>query len=501
MDIPDFSKLKGPQFTEKHFSFHYPEFLKLLNSKYPDDISFQEKLYLYQHNLIEPPKCPTCGGKLGLINARIGYKKYCSCKCMNSNPDKKAAIKNTNMERYGGPAPCSNKEIQAKMERTCMEKYGHRNALQVPTIKKKVFNTIIERYGGILGASEVLMEKARKTSLERYGVPSSSQCPEVKAKVRATMLERYGVTNPCLLNPAGAAPSSQEYSIRSWLDEWNIPYTFNDRTILRPMELDIYIPSKQMAIECNGCYWHCDQEKPKNYHLKKFQDCKDRGIQLIQIWEDWMIRKPEVVKSFLQAKLGICNQTFPARKCQVREIDYRMATDFLEANHIQGKCQSNVRLGLFHQDRLVAVMCFNRRSGVSGSRVIMNSEVELIRFCNLKNTRVVGGAGKLLDYYIKHYHPALVTSFSSNDISNGQLYRSLGFTSDNKSSESYWYIEPHTFQRYHRSIFSRSGISDKWPEYKIDDKSWTERSVMDLKGYMRIYDAGTTCWRLMCGPK
>ena len=495
MNRPDYTKLRGPQFTEKHFRFHYPEFLEYLNTKYPNLTNFQEKLYWEANNLTEFPTC-YCGAPVVFQGFTKGYRQYCSRKCMNSDPNKKEAVRATNMKKYGGPAPCSSKEVFAKMESTLSRRYGYRNALQVPSIKEKVFGTIVKRYGGIGAASPVLAEKQKQTTLERYGVEYSHQCPEILAKVHATFMEKYGTTNPCLLHPASAAPSSQELIIRSWLDEWGIAYITNDRSVIPPKELDIYIPALNVAIECNGCYWHSDMEKPKDYHTKKFVECRDKGIQLIQIWEDWMINKPEVVKSFLQAKLGICNTTYHARKCTVQEIDYQTATNFLELNHIQGKCSSNYRLGLFFEEQLVAVMCFNKRSALSGSKQINDSEAELIRFCNLRGTRVVGGAGKLLKHYIKVFKPAIVTSYSANDISNGQLYKSLGFVTDSKVSESYWYIEPVTFRRQHRSIYTRAGIVRKWPEYDINDKSWTERIVMDSKGYMRIYDAGTTKWVL-----
>lgn len=496
MVIPDFNQLKGPQFTEKHFGFHFPEFLNYINSNYPADISFQARLYWYAHGLTEAPKCKMCGSPVVFEGFTKGYRTYCSKKCCNSDPDKKANVRDTNMKRYGGPAPCSSKEIFAKMEDTTMKRYGHRNALQVPEIKQRVFGVISKRYGGIGNASPELAKKQRKTMVDRYGVEYSHQCPEIMAKAQATFLKKYGVVNPCLLNPAGAAPSSQELIIRTWLDEWNIPYITNDRTVIAPKELDIYIPSLNIAIECNGCYWHSDLEKPKDYHTKKFAECRDHGVQLIQIWEDWMINKPEIVKSFLQAKLGICDKTIYARKCIVKEIDHAIAMNFLETNHIQGKCSSNYRLGLYSNDILVAVMCFNKRSALSGPKQLDNAEAELIRFCNLKNIRVIGGASKLLRHYIKTFNPKTITSYSANDISNGQLYKSLGFTTTNKISESYWYIEPMTFRRMHRSIFTRAGIVRKWPEYDINDKTWTERSVMDSRGYMRIYDAGTTKWSL-----
>ena len=43
----------------------------------------------------------------------------------------------------------------------------------------------------------------------------------------------------------------------------------NNRHIISPMELDIYIPQKNLAIEFNGLYWHSELFRDKNYHFDK----------------------------------------------------------------------------------------------------------------------------------------------------------------------------------------------------------------------------------------
>lgn len=512
----------------------WPEFYKYLWTTYPKG-TMSEKLAMYYQGLTDIPKCVVCGGPVKFVNFRTGWRRTCSYKCQGKDPQVNARRQSTTESHYGVKNPGQAKSVIQKMRQTMKERYGYENPFYNPEQQAKIKKSNIEKYGGASPmCSEDIKKKSRATCKEKYGVEHTGQC-----KHGVTIFDRYPLLKEVLpngqwlcrcphpetcnkceekefvidanifygrvrwnaetcikLNPFKSQASSQELIIRSWLDEWGIAYITNDRSVIPPKELDIYIPALKIAIECNGCYWHSDMEKPKDYHVKKFKECKDIGIQLIQIWEDWMINKPDIVKSFLQAKLGICNSTIYARKCEVCELDYNVAMEFLEANHIQGKCSSNYRIGLTYESKLVAVMCFNKRSALSGSKQINDSEAELIRFCNLRDTRVVGGASKLLKYYIKKFQPTIVTSYSANDISNGQLYKSLGFVTNGKVNESYWYIEPVTFRRQHRSIYTRSGIVRKWPEYDINDKSWTERIVMDSKGYMRIYDAGTTKWVL-----
>ena len=70
-------------------------------------------------------------------------------------------------------------------------------------------------------------------------------------------------------------------------------------------------------------------------------------------------------------------------------------------------------------------MTFAKQTGCQGSKT--QQYWTLNRFCNKLNTRVVGGASKLLHHFIKKYNPSSIVSYSHNDISNGNLYKKLGY--------------------------------------------------------------------------
>jgi hypothetical protein len=118
-----------------------------------------------------------------------------------------------------------------------------------------------------------------------------------------------------------------------------------------------------------------------------------------------------------------------------------------------------------------------------------NDEYELVRFCNELNTIIIGGASKLLNYFINNYKPLKIISYSSNDISNGNLYKRLGFIR-NGLSKPYWYINWNTFERYHRSNFSKQKLKDKG--YNI--KNQTENEIMKQLPFWKIYDSGIYKW-------
>lgn len=207
-----------------------------------------------------------------------------------------------------------------------------------------------------------------------------------------------------------------------------------------------------------------------------------------------MKTKPEIVRSILLNKLGVCNNTVYARKTIIKEIDSRTCNDFLDNNHIQGRSVANIRLGLYYNNELISVMTFSKPRVNMGSNS-HKQQWELVRFCNKLNTRVVGGASKLLKYFINTYHPTSIVSFSMNDVSDGNLYKTLGFKTNGIITQSYWYIDPKTLKRYHRTSFTKRAIVKKGWREKIDD-TWTERQVMEEQGYFRVYDSGQLKWVL-----
>lgn len=68
----------------------------------------------------------------------------------------------------------------------------------------------------------------------------------------------------------------------------------NDRKLIKPYELDILIPSLNIAFEFNGDYWHSDKvirkNRPQFSSSKQFdnfkkQECEKQGIKLFFIRE------------------------------------------------------------------------------------------------------------------------------------------------------------------------------------------------------------------------
>lgn len=159
---------------------------------------------------------------------------------------------------------------------------------------------------------------------------------------------------------------------------------------------------------------------------------------MIHIWEDDWLYKNDIIKSILLNVIGKSRRIY-ARKCEVREVSSKESSLFLKTNHLQGKVNSSIKLGLYHEGELVSLMTFGslRRSLGHKSN---NGYYELLRFCNKLNTTVVGGASRLFKRFLEQYNPISVISYANRDWSNGNLYKQLGFKFDGYTKPGYHWI-------------------------------------------------------------
>ena len=193
--------------------------------------------------------------------------------------------------------------------------------------------------------------------------------------------------------------SRGEREVEEFLKSLGINVEINNRKILGGNELDIFIPSHNLAIEYNGLYWHSTKFKDKDYHLNKTIRCEENNIALIQIFEDEWLNKQDIIKSRLKHFLGLTENKIFARKCQIKLIDHKTKSNFLTNHNLYGDIKSHINIGLFYQDELVLLMCFSNNNNSWG----------LLSYCSKKDTMVVGGFSKLLKYFTKNYNSEVLT--------------------------------------------------------------------------------------------
>ena len=289
----------------------------------------------------------------------------------------------------------------------------------------------------------------------------------------------------CGCPKCGAVISESENDINQFIkNELKMKTIIKNKKIIKPYELDIYLPEKKIAFEYNGVIWHSEKfGKDKNYHLTKTESCKKQGIQLIHIFEDEWTKHKKIVKSKIKHLLG-CDTDLPkvfARKCTIYEIKSKEAREFLEQNHIQGSCNSTIYLGCYYNEELIGVMSFKKET--------KNSEKwELTRFATDINKRCIGVGGKLLKYFIRHYNPNEIKSFADRRWSNGNLYEKLGFILEKILKPDYQYTNG-IILRSHKFNFRKQILLKKYPNSGLT-KDMTEYEMTQKLGFYRIWDCG-----------
>lgn len=280
------------------------------------------------------------------------------------------------------------------------------------------------------------------------------------------------------LNTAtGGRVSNQEKIIQQFLTDNNIEFVIGNRTILNGKELDIFIPSKNLAIEVNGVYYHSDKFKDKYYHQNKTEICESKGIHLIHLYDMEIELKKDIVFDKLKSYLGLNEKLF-ARKCKLETIKF--PKEFYQNNHIQGAGPScSINYCLRYNDELVAAMSFRKRNG----------KMELMRYASKLGLNVVGGMSKLLAR-AKQDICEPIYSFADRRFTYSKCngYSLCGFELIEKQVPGYCYWDDK-----HNCFLNR----EKCQKHKLmkllgytDPNVCSEKSMADELGLKKLYDCG-----------
>ena len=431
-------------------------------------------------------------------------------------------IKNTCLEKYGVDNPAKNEHIKTKssaawkinsishmkkLKSVLTEKYGVTNARDIPGVNDKIKNTCLEKYGvdnifKLTTAQNCIKETRRDNfynnipdrvsnvviplfdvaeyngTTERY----CWKCTTCSHEFEDTIINgRTPICRKC--NPYTI--SKFEIDFRNTMLS-NYDVEFNSRNVIPPREIDCFLPSYRLAIECNGVYWHSEAKgKDKKYHVNKTEQCDELGIQLLHIWDIEWYNQRDIVTSVINSYLKK-NKTLYARKGRISIVSNADKKLFLQNNHLQGDAASSVNLGLYINNELTALMTFGK------SRFNKTIEWELVRYCQLTHTNVVGGASKLFLYFVRNFSPTTIITYADRRWFSGNMYKHLGFEFSHNSTPNYFYFSLNS----QPSLVSRI----KFQKHKQKDllatfdPALTEWENMQNNNYTRIWDCGNSVW-------
>lgn len=530
-------------------SFKCGDFQKHTCSK-ACSLLYQKQLMIERHGVDNPAKLEASKEKAkATCRAKYGTDYY------TQTDEYKHRIQETSRKLYGTDHPLQNEDVIAKRIATVQATYGVDNVFQSEQIKSKVCDTLQTRYHVTnISQSLEIQQKILNNNMKKYGVKHPMMLKEYQDKAVATNYERYGrkaytqqhikdiqhwyefVEDPrayidshydevprsvqiaedlgvdlstvdmylqehnakdCVIR----AKSIMELEVAEFIHSIsNTQVIQNERTVIAPYELDIYLPELSLAIECDPTVTHNSsfadpwggQPKSHNYHKMKTDLCESHGVFLFHIFGYEWTHKRSIIKSMIRNLLQANEHIIYARNCEIYPYAYENLMNFLNQNHRQGYAAGPITLSLVHNNKQVSVMTFSNMRHTIGQTDDKDA-YELVRFCNEKNTSVIGGASRLFKYFINNYSPSHIISFSDRAHTKGTLYRTLGFQETRRSSANYVWVDVASDRAYHRLNAQKMNLK-KFLKDDAIDLSFSEKQIMEEHKFAQVYDSGTITW-------
>lgn len=424
----------------------------------PTNRSLSDRLFALDLDLTTNPQCKVCGVNTNYVRAEVGkprgFRVYCSQLCASKDKKGVSIIRD---------------EVKAAQKRkdTMIEKYGYEFNSQRPEVKE------------VLGQHNKCPEfKLRQSKIQKDKYPSINynliDTPE-KLKIlnyKYSVVEMSNLVN-CSTSVIHQSfwkhgvdikqhVSGLERKVRMLLDSHNIEYKTNDRTILNGKEIDIYIASKKLGIECNGLYWHSEKKLSKRFHIEKTIECEKQDITLLHFFEHEILKKFDLVEDMILSKMNM-NKKIYARKCKIMDVDVNNARNFFNKNHLQGHVNAKFYSGLYYNDELVSVMSMSSPRFKNTKYPV---DLEIVRFASLNGYTVIGGFSKLLNLY-KNYN---IVSYANRRWSKGDVYEKNGFKHVYNTNVGFFYT---------KGLNVKSRYSDLRPLEEVINDGWC-----------RVFDCG-----------
>ena len=281
--------------------------------------------------------------------------------------------------------------------------------------------------------------------------------------------------------------SSQEDFISYLLEELGIRFKLRTKTIIPPYELDFYLPDYNLAIECNGLFWHSEFQgnyvgKTSNYHIDKSNKCASKNINLMHLLETDVQNRKRVVISAIKRYIKCGKYQIPNEKCEVKEISDDTKSKFLNKYELNKDSKSNLNLGLFYKGRLISVAALLRyKSG----------NIKLLRFSETFYFSVINGWQKLEEYIGRVYNPNKIQIKLNNNWPRNDINLS-DFTVKRKTQHKPWYYSDSQIKTA-KLHTERQFINKLKKQGKYNDNISVAENCVNNK-WNRIWDTGKTIY-------
>ena len=255
-----------------------------------------------------------------------------------------------------------------------------------------------------------------------------------------------------------------------------VPIRTKVRDVISPKELDIFVPSTNVAVEYNGLYWHSEDYAGTQHMRNKWELTTKLGTRLINVFEDEWMLKTDIVKRSIVAALGLSRTTY-AKVYTVAPVSKPDAEAFLNNYHISGNRNGSYRVGLYVDKELHAVL-------VCGSHA--THQWEIIRYAASHN--IVGGFRRLFSKFVQELNPANCVSYCDLRYGRGKTYEDAGFKLDKITDPDYWWYKKNTRIPRYQTQKHKLNTDPRFRDHY--DPGLSETEICTAAGYRRIWGVG-----------
>jgi hypothetical protein len=428
------------------------------------------------------PSCLNCGKETRFVSAFLGFKRYCgSC----------STVAEREAGRVGGKIKQTwnkgqTKETDERIATLAINQSGtgnpffgrHHTAETIAKIsltKTLSGNDLVERI--LKRDSEFKLITPIETYVSRqqqYLEFKCNLCETVQPKTLQAF-ERGSRCYKCF----PASKSNWELDVFSFVQSLCDDAISGDRSILSPKEIDVYVPSKRLGVECHGLYWHSEGSPrgslDKHSHLEKHRLAAEKQVKLLQIFQDEWRDKRIICESLIRHRLGMSLRRIGARKLRLDALDVDRRKQFFETSHIAGDVPSTRAWALFDGETVVAALSIRHPRQAHK----YTNTMEIARFCTAPFVSIPGGLNRLMGVamtHVKEIGATQLLTYVDRRIGDGHGYEQCEFKRTGETGIDYFYTD--NFLRYDRFKFRAQ-------------EDMTESDVARNAGVSKIYGCGS----------
>lgn len=233
--------------------------------------------------------CKMCKKPTKFMSLSTGYRTYCSQSCVHKDSSVQAKYNETMKNTYGFSHFFQNADTQQKVRSTRIKNESYNSFFSNPEVISKLSNIRKEKLENFEKDNNCtqykkITEKYNSTVWYKLRLPKLKLGRDcfIENKYLPIIDEYMKIYNEQLTHVSKAEKQIVNF-IKSFYKGTVVE---NTRSVIKPLELDIYLPELQIAIEYNGTWFHSSNSgTPKNYHLNKSKRCREINVRLIHIYE------------------------------------------------------------------------------------------------------------------------------------------------------------------------------------------------------------------------